>query len=157
MAFALPKLSQHHGWHFLRISGFSGFAKLKNWNLRIRKIFHLISSKNQIMRKLHKLGPQKSTSSVVIILNITWNISKSSLKVRRIIGRLQGLLARNLITNVLTLGAIKSVFYFMFASQRITIWIPRVIICFFIWPSSSKAENCLLKHHLKQVVYLCSA
>ena len=40
-----------------------------------------------------------------------WNISKSSLKVRRIIGRLQGLLVRNLITDVLTLGAIKSVFY----------------------------------------------
>ena len=71
-----------HGWHFLRISGFSGFAKLKNWNLRIRKMFHLISSKIQIMRKLHTLGPQKSTSSVVIILNITWNISKSSLKVK---------------------------------------------------------------------------
>ena len=140
----------NHGWHFLRISGFSGFAKLKKWNLLIRKFFHLIYSKIQIMRKLHKFGTQKSTSVVMIL-----NLKHIEIIVE---GQKNNWPITGFITNVLTLGAIKSLFYFMRASQRITILIPRVIICLFIWPSSSKAENCLLwQHNLEQVVYLCSA
>ena len=76
------------------------------------------------MRKLHKFGTQKSTSVVMIL-----NLKHIEIIVE---GQKNNWPITGFITNVLTLGAIKSLFYFMRASQRITILIPRVIICFFI-------------------------